>query len=100
MKGYIDELHAACPASAAYTYDMLWEDFRICGAIGSMCMAIALGPILNELLTPEPPYHPNVLLFAKFLPRCRTTYDVLDIAGIVIDTAKARAQRPVGVSAR
>ena len=109
MRGYLDELHRLCPAARAYTYDMLWEDFRISAAIGSMCMAIALGPVrrrqiasfperganararwgqvLIDLLTPEPPFHPNVVLFSKFFPRCRATYTQLDIAGIVIDTA-------------
>ena len=92
MRGYIDELHAVCPASKEYTYDMLWEDFRICGAIGSMCMAIALGPVYIDLQTKggwKEPWHPNVLLFSKFFPRCRSTYDALDIAGIVLDTAAA-----------
>ena len=108
MRGYLDELHRLCPAARAYTYDMLWEDFRISAAIASMCMAIALGPVrrrqiapsqsganarvrwgqvLIDLLTPEPPFHPNVVLFSKFFPRCRATYTQLDIAGIVIDAA-------------
>jgi hypothetical protein len=52
----------------------------------SMCMAVALGPVMIQLreISLE---HPNVLLFAKFLPRCRATYDELDIAGVVIDMA-------------
>ena len=45
------------------------------------------GQVLIDLLTPEPPFHPNVVLFSKFFPRCRATYTQLDIAGIVIDTA-------------
>jgi hypothetical protein len=49
-------------------------------------MAIALGPVLIDLRKVSLE-HPNVLLFAKFMPRCRATYDVLDIAGCVLDTA-------------
>merc|ERR1712110_182486 len=75
MKGYIEELHKACPQAKDYTYEMLWDDFRICGAIGSMCMSIALAPVAIDLLAkqPEPPYDPNVVLFSKFFPRCRAT---------------------------
>ena len=33
------------------------------------------------------PEHPNMKLFSEFIPRCRATYTVLDIAGIVNSTA-------------
>ena len=82
MRVYIDALHAKCPASKDYTYDMLWTDFRMCGAMGSMCMSVALGGIMAKM----GPTEPNMILFSKFLPRCRATYTELNIAGIVIDT--------------
>lgn len=84
MQVYIDALHAKCPASKDYTYDMLWTDFRMCGAMGSMCMSVALGGIMAKM----GPTEPNMILFSKFLPRCRATYTQLNIAGIVIDTCK------------
>ena len=66
----------------------------MCAAIGSMCMAIALGPVLINLREVSLE-HPNVLLFAKFMPRCRATYDMLDIAGCVIDMAAKLNLAPV-----
>ena len=87
MKLYLEELHALCPAARAYTYDMLWEDFRMCGALGNMCLAVAFGPMLDDPLVGGNPEHPNMKLFGEFIPRCRATYTVLDIAGVVNSTA-------------
>ena len=28
MRAYLAELHSLCPAARAYTFEMLWEDFR------------------------------------------------------------------------
>jgi hypothetical protein len=55
-------------------YEMLWEDFRICAAMGSMCMAIALGPVYIELQTLgewKEPWHPNVLVRRPLRPFLR-----------------------------
>lgn len=87
LKLYLEELHALCPDARAYTYDMLWEDFRICAALGNMCLAVAFGPMLADPLVGGNPEHPNTQLFAEFIPRCRATYTVLDIAGVVLSTA-------------
>merc|ERR1712159_944554 len=68
MKGYIEELHKACPQAKNYTYEMLWDDFRICGAIGSMCMSIALAPVAIDLLAKHltPPIIPTWFFFPSF----------------------------------
>jgi hypothetical protein len=85
MKGYLAKLHELQPKSRSYTFEMLWEDFRIAGALGNVCMATAFGALLETL----PDDHANFILFKKaFFPRTRWCYTALDPAGVVLDHAK------------
>jgi hypothetical protein len=85
MKGYLATLHKLQPASKGYTFEMLWEDFRIGAAMGNVCMATALCGLLETL----PDDHQNFKLFKEaFFPRNRWCYTALDIAGVVLDHAK------------
>jgi len=84
LRSYLDKLHELNPASKSYTYANLWEDFQIVGVIGYMCLAKALGGVMAAM----PPDAPNMKLFEVFFPRTLRVYNLLDIAGTVIRTAK------------
>jgi thiamine kinase-like enzyme len=84
MRDYLEELHLMCPAARVYTYEMFFQDFRICGAIAQICFADVLGGMLATL----PSDHPNMALFRALLPRYAKTYEQLDIVGLTLDAAR------------
>ena len=74
---YLSDLHASCPAARAYTFEMLWEDFRICSAMFQIAFATILGNIMVDM----PEGTPNLELFRQAIPRYAKCYEQLDIVG-------------------
>jgi hypothetical protein len=99
LRAYLSELHSLCPASTSYTYEMLWEDFRMVGAMLQIAFASILAGIIAEL----PVEAPNMELFRVALPRYAKVYGMLDIAGLTMDAVNelglsAVAAHPSGPS--
>ena len=84
MRTYLDELHSICPASRDYTFEMLWEDFRICAALLQVCFAMFIGNMMQSMDADAP----NMVLFKEALPRYAKCYEQLDFVSYVLGVAK------------
>ena len=85
LRAYLNELHSMCPASREYTFEMLWEDFRICAAVLQVCFAMFIGDMIKTMGADAP----NMSLFREALPRYFKCYEQLDFVSYVLDAAKA-----------
>ena len=90
LRAYLNELHSMCPASREYTFEMLWEDFRICAAVLQVCFAMFIGDMIKTMGADAP----NMSLFREALPRYFKCYEQLDFVSYVLDAAKELGLNP------